>query len=1239
MRGSHRYLHGRHGLAQAVWTPAFAALAGSLLLATALSVSAASNYVVRDTFNLDAPQTSLSLHSLEIDSVGGGWVQSPGSDYRITLDGLASRDVGLDADPGIAVVDTLLTEYDLAVSMTPAGDRCLIGVVFRYLDRENFLAAGHHSNRAGLLEVVNGQVKVLDQRSFEAAAGVPDRWTVQVRRDSIQVDINGITSLQAESSRFSNSTLAGLAFDALHSTSFRDFTVISDNEPLDRRSDAVPDTPIVFDSFSGADSTPLRLHDGTETTAQGTWQSVRGEWVLDSGMAVLSAPDTLEAFADQIAIIPSEGDHDQEISAEITWIGGTAGLAWDVLDRSHYSIAFWDGNFLVAGRVDGGVFRERGRQRANWDSGQSRNLRVQRNADQVRIYLDDSETVLLALGFPPATSNNAGLFVRLDEGNRFDSFTVRTSQDVLRPEGRISAGQPSPPAVTEVPGSAWMFDSFDSPDFTPLATRVPEIDPSQKGWSIESGFWQIWQSQVSDQTGAFGPGGFDRLAVIDTGVDEYDLESVVEWDGGKVGVMFGGRATGEDDAGRNGFVFFRTSETLEVGQMIGGVYFQIDTTSNFDWNPGDRRTMNVKVDGDRAILKLDGVTKFEFSSDALPGSTWAGLFQRGSNEERFDDFTVLLPEVAVSPAISIEQVEDIEIKVGESTFVPLNINSAEDLELELIAAALKQSDGFEPGNVVFDSFFENVGAVILEEHRPELSPLSTEWKRVRSGASATVSTGSLTMLPAGDGGDQRYVIETGFSDVEVSVDVVARPGRYGVVARHDGSMDDRNWIMGWVGEGDALIGQQIDGVFQVLARKRDPWDGRGTLNLRMTVVGSEISLFGDATEILTARTTAPMSGNHSGVFFFGPGSEGQIETFSVKGIGLPDFLSLDLDHPEGPGFVIAPRQLDSGIYDVEVNAMNAVRSASMSFRVNVIPADAPVANTGGPYVFTEGEAVILDGSRSAPGDGHIDDHAWDLDSDSVPDLFGPEPVFTPIRTGLHDVSLTVTDSNGLSSTASTTLEVIPSQPEVDLATLSTVGDAAITEFGILLTPDSLWQRGAAWTPEQVEVANGFSATFAFQTTSRTLPRADGLAFVIQNSPEGTDAIGSAGDGVGYSLIENSLVIEFDTWVNTAYVETGPHVAVHGIDDGLNSSSDATRITMVVAPQLITDEIIYVRVEYVPGILRVYLNDFTTPFIEIDVDLGSQLDLLSGEAFVGFTASTGGVSQSHRLLSFNFLTAA
>ena len=321
--------------------------------------------------HLDAPQTSLSIHSFEIDSVGGGWVQSPGSDYRITLDGLASRDFGLDADPGIAVVDTLLTEYDLAVSMAPAGDRSLIGVVFRYLDRENFLAAGHDGKRAGLLEVVNGQVKVVDQRSFEAAAGVPDRWTVRVRRDSIQVDINGITSLQAESSRFSNSTLAGLAFNALHSTSFREFTVTSDSEPPDRNRRWCG-----THRSSSTHSHPLTQLPCRSTMVRKQRHKERGNpcgesGVLDSGMAVLSAPDTLEAFADQIAIIPSEGDHDREISAEITWIGGTAGLAWDVLDRSNYSIAFWDGNFLVAGRVDAGVFRERGRQRANWDSGQS----------------------------------------------------------------------------------------------------------------------------------------------------------------------------------------------------------------------------------------------------------------------------------------------------------------------------------------------------------------------------------------------------------------------------------------------------------------------------------------------------------------------------------------------------------------------------------------------------------------------------------------------------------------------------------------------------------------------------------------------------------------------------------------------------------------------------------------------------------------------------------------------------
>ena len=105
------------------------------------------------------------------------------------------------------------------------------------------------------------------------------------------------------------------------------------------------------------------------------------------------------------------------------------------------------------------------------------------------------------------------------------------------------------------------------------------------------------------------------------------------------------------------------------------------------------------------------------------------------------------------------------------------------------------------------------------------------------------------------------------------------------------------------------------------------------------------------------------------------------------------------------------------------------------------------------------------------------------------------------------------------------------------------------------------------------------------------------------------------------------------WVNSEFGETGPHVAVHSAGPGPNSSSESARLASVDLPLLTSGAVLHARVEYEAGTLRVFVNDFTVPVIETSLDLTALLDLPGGEAYAGFTASTGGASQSQTVLSF------
>jgi hypothetical protein len=94
-----------------------------------------------------------------------------------------------------------------------------------------------------------------------------------------------------------------------------------------------------------------------------------------------------------------------------------------------------------------------------------------------------------------------------------------------------------------------------------------------------------------------------------------------------------------------------------------------------------------------------------------------------------------------------------------------------------------------------------------------------------------------------------------------------------------------------------------------------------------------------------------------------------------------------------------------------------------------------------------------------------------------------------------------------------------------------------------LTPAEARQSGASWYRRKVNVREGFDTYIRFELSNpsqrcdrlddvNTYCRsrgADGFAFVIQN--EGPTALGTAGKGLGYEGIFNSLAVELDTFHN------------------------------------------------------------------------------------------------------------
>ncbi|CAE7456757.1 unnamed protein product, partial [Symbiodinium microadriaticum] len=94
-----------------------------------------------------------------------------------------------------------------------------------------------------------------------------------------------------------------------------------------------------------------------------------------------------------------------------------------------------------------------------------------------------------------------------------------------------------------------------------------------------------------------------------------------------------------------------------------------------------------------------------------------------------------------------------------------------------------------------------------------------------------------------------------------------------------------------------------------------------------------------------------------------------------------------------------------------------------------------------------------------------------------------------------------------------------------------------------LTPSGARESGAVWYSRKANVREGFDTTITFQISNPSMRcnrlddvntycrsrGADGLAFVLQDATP--VALGSAGSGMGYEGIFNSLAIELDTFFN------------------------------------------------------------------------------------------------------------
>jgi PKD repeat protein len=164
------------------------------------------------------------------------------------------------------------------------------------------------------------------------------------------------------------------------------------------------------------------------------------------------------------------------------------------------------------------------------------------------------------------------------------------------------------------------------------------------------------------------------------------------------------------------------------------------------------------------------------------------------------------------------------------------------------------------------------------------------------------------------------------------------------------------------------------------------------------------------------------------------GTEGVSVTFDGSGSSDPDGTIVSYawdfgDGTTGTGVNPAHTYAQDGTYTVTLTVTdNDGLTDTATTAATIAPEEVqqpPVADPNGPYTGTEGIPVNFDGSGSSDPDGTIVSYAWDFGDGTTGT--GVNPAHTYAQDGTYTVTLTVTDNDGLTDTATTTATIAPEE--------------------------------------------------------------------------------------------------------------------------------------------------------------------------------------------------------------------
>ena len=194
----------------------------------------------------------------------------------------------------------------------------------------------------------------------------------------------------------------------------------------------------------------------------------------------------------------------------------------------------------------------------------------------------------------------------------------------------------------------------------------------------------------------------------------------------------------------------------------------------------------------------------------------------------------------------------------------------------------------------------------------------------------------------------------------------------------------------------------------------------GTYTVKLTVSDST-GLSGSANTTANISTLSAPVANIGGPY---TGQTGRSITFDASTSTDPNKSALTFawnfgDGSQGSGATVTHSYAKTGKYTVALTLTDTYKQTATATTTATItnPAQPPVANPGGPYTGTTGRSIAFNGSGSTDPNGLSLTYAWDFGDGSTGT--GASPGHTYGTAGTYTVKLTVSDSSGLSGSAST----------------------------------------------------------------------------------------------------------------------------------------------------------------------------------------------------------------------------